>query len=190
MFISKNFWLHNQFNVKNHDDTNSSPFDSFDEDNSQSSSFESPNQFGTPSDTLGWTPWFFRVDASSSTQPLSGWGAGFAPSLRFASNDSSLPSVSAGSGSSPGGSVLSAGAPSGSSPLISPDVIVSTPGSGLEFNNTYGASCTAAFKACIVAAENQLESLFTNSVTLDVTFNESNEGNNGVALGNSSSGYL
>jgi hypothetical protein len=71
----------------------------------------------------------------------------------------------------------------------SPAVTISTPGSGLVFDNTYGSSCTAQYEACIVAAEKQLESLFTNSDTINVTFNESNEGNNGDALGNSSNGY-
>ena len=71
---------------------------------------------------------------------------------------------------------------------------MSTSGSALEFDNTYGASCTAQFIACIVAAEDQLESLFTtfNSKTdkIAVTFNEQNSGQNGVALGNSSHGIL
>ena len=41
--------------------------------------------------------------------------------------------------------------------------VVSMSGSGLVFDNTYDSSCTAAYEACIVAAEDQLESLFTNS---------------------------
>src|SRR5208282_3595839 len=100
---------------------------------------------------------------------------------------SSSPSVSAAAAAAPGdyapiastsgvastsGASSLTNAASGSSPGGS-SVIVSTPGSGLEFNNTYGGSCTAAFEACIVAAEKQLESLFTNSVTLNVTFQES-----------------
>jgi len=69
MFIPKTPRLHNQLNVDNQDATNSSQLDSFDQDNNQSP-FDSLNQFGAPSDTLGWRPWFFRTDASSSTQPL------------------------------------------------------------------------------------------------------------------------
>lgn len=68
-------------------------------------------------------------------------------------------------------------------------VVVSTPGSGLVFDNTYAAGCTAPYEACIVAAEQQLESLFTNADTINVTFNETNAGNNGDALSNSSHGY-
>src|SRR5271166_6503255 len=124
MFIPKTPRLHNQLNVDNQDATNSSQLDSFDQDNNQSP-FDSLNQFGAPSDTLGWRPWFFRTDASSSTQPLFGWGAGFAPSLAVALGDSSSPSMSAASGSSPGGFVPSASAASGPS-LGGSSVIVST----------------------------------------------------------------
>jgi hypothetical protein len=62
-------------------------------------------------------------------------------------------------------------------------VTVSTPGSGLVFVNTYDASCTTAYENCIVAAEKTLESLFTNSVTVNVTFKEANKGS-GFALSN------
>jgi hypothetical protein len=54
--------------------------------------------------------------------------------------------------------------------------IVTTPGSGLVFDNTYNPGCTAGYENCIVAAETQLERLFTNAVTINVTFNESNLG--------------
>ncbi len=64
-------------------------------------------------------------------------------------------------------------------------VSVSTPGSGLVFNNTYASGCTAQYETCIVAAEKQLENLFSNSDTINITFNEANSGNNGVALSNS-----
>jgi hypothetical protein len=47
---------------------------------------------------------------------------------------------------------------------------VSTSGSGLVFHNTYTSSCTAQFIACIVAAEKELESLFTSSLTVNETF--------------------
>jgi hypothetical protein len=124
------------------------------------SPFNSVDQFDTLSDTLGWGPWSFGAA-----------GGDFAPPSAFVSGDWSSPSSSATSSS-------------GTS------TIVSTSGSGLVFDNTYDSSCTAAFEACIVAAEEQLESLFTNSDTIVVTFYESNEGNNHVALGNSSHGIL
>ncbi len=88
--------------------------------------------------------------------------------------------------------------PSGGSALslhmseLSPGVTasVSTPGSGLVFDNTYLSGCTAAFETCIVAAEKQLESLFSNSDTIVVSFNESSFGaGNPDAMNNSSSGY-
>ncbi len=78
----------------------------------------------------------------------------------------------------------SAGATSGGLSSSSSGDLISTPGSGLVFNNTYDASCTSAYISCIQSAEYQLESLFTNSVTLNMTFKEANEGNNGLALGN------
>jgi lipopolysaccharide export system protein LptA len=43
-------------------------------------------------------------------------------------------------------------------------------GSGLVFTNTYSASVTTAFHNAIIAAETYLESHFTNSVTLNVSF--------------------
>ena len=73
----------------------------------------------------------------------------------------------------------------GSGPGSGDTTTVSTPGSGLVFVNTYAAGDTAAYEADIVAAEETLESLFTNKLTLNVTFAESNEGNNGDALSNS-----
>jgi hypothetical protein len=183
MFIPKIHWLHNQSNVGNQNDTNSSLTNSIDEDNGQSS-FDSLNQYGSQSDTMG--PWFFRTDASSSTQPLFGWGAGFGPSPVGSLGDSSPShsSVSAASGSSPGGSVPSASAASGPS-LGGSSQTVSMAGSGLVFNNTYDASCSAQFIACIVSAEDELESLFTNSITINESFCEANQGNTGGALGNS-----
>jgi hypothetical protein len=101
--------------------------------------------------------------------------------------------ASAFSASGYAGSVLSPGLSamslhmSGLSSAVVADV--STPGSGLVFDNTYLAGCTAQFETCIVAAEQQLESLFSNSDTISVSFNEANSGNNGVALSNSYSYY-
>ena len=42
------------------------------------------------------------------------------------------------------------------------DSIVTTPGSGLVFNNTWGSGATLAYENCVVAAEKQLEGIFTN----------------------------
>ncbi len=91
--------------------------------------------------------------------------------------------ASSGSGGSNG---VGAGAGSGGSTIVSN-------GGNLIFNNTYAAGDTAAYENCIVAAELTLETLFApslNKVTINATFNEANSGNNGVALGNSSNGWL
>jgi hypothetical protein len=63
---------------------------------------------------------------------------------------------------------------------------VVTPGSGLVFNNTYDASCTQQYINCIVAAEQQLEGLFTNPVTINIKFAESPSGINGAFLATNS----
>src|ERR1700689_2701519 len=76
----------------------------------------------------------------------------------------------------PGSKDVGAGASTGSGGTT----IVSTPGSGLVFFNTYAAGDTAAYEADIVAAEETLESLFTNKLTLNVTFAESKEGKTGA----------
>ena len=55
---------------------------------------------------------------------------------------------------------------------------VSTPGSGLVFNNNYDASCSTAFINCIVLAEQQLERLWTNAVTVNINFQEQAKGTN------------
>jgi hypothetical protein len=61
------------FNVENQDAVDSPQIDWFDQNDGQSS-FDSLNQFGAPSNSLGRSAWFFRIDVSS--QPLLGWGAG------------------------------------------------------------------------------------------------------------------
>jgi hypothetical protein len=53
---------------------------------------------------------------------------------------------------------------------------VSMPGSGLVFVNTYTANDTTEYINCIVAAELALESLWTNTVTFNVTFDEQPDG--------------
>jgi hypothetical protein len=47
---------------------------------------------------------------------------------------------------------------------------VTQPGSGLVFNNTYGAGVTEAYRTAIVAAETNLASQFTNSVSVALHF--------------------
>jgi hypothetical protein len=47
---------------------------------------------------------------------------------------------------------------------------VTYPGSGLVFVNTYTASVTPAYQADIIQAENYLQSQFSNSLTVNVTF--------------------
>jgi hypothetical protein len=51
------------------------------------------------------------------------------------------------------------------------DSVVSTPGSGLVFDNTWGTGVTTEYESCVVAAEKQLEGIFTNKITLNMTFN-------------------
>src|SRR5262249_15054696 len=58
---------------------------------------------------------------------------------------------------------------SGTGAFASPETIT-TPGSGLVFVNTNGAGVTTNFHNAIVAAETYLESHFTNSVTINASF--------------------
>ena len=57
--------------------------------------------------------------------------------------------------------------------------LTSFAGSGIVFNNTFEASVTAPFKANILAAEQQIARLWTNSITLNLDFKDVNQGNNG-----------
>src|SRR5271157_5574816 len=180
-----------QFNIDNQDDDDSSQTDS--SDDSSQSWFDPSNPFGA--DTLDWSPRVFYVDANS--QSHLGWGVGFPPSPAFASGSSSASSVSAPSWSSPGGSTAAANASSVSSAASAASgssgdstVVVSTSGSGLVFDNTYDGTCTTPYEDCIVAAEDQLESLFTNSDTIVVTFSEKSSPGSGFALTNHSNGIL
>jgi hypothetical protein len=59
-------------------------------------------------------------------------------------------------------------APIGS--FTSPETVTLT-GSGMVFVNTYGAGVTDAFHTAIIAAENELQSHFTNPVTIRVSYN-------------------
>jgi hypothetical protein len=47
---------------------------------------------------------------------------------------------------------------------------VTTPGSGLVFNNQYGQAVTAAFRSAVDAAEQAFESHFTNHITINLIF--------------------
>jgi hypothetical protein len=47
---------------------------------------------------------------------------------------------------------------------------VTQPGSGLVFINSYSASVTDAYRGAVIAAENFLQSHFTNSVTVSINF--------------------
>jgi hypothetical protein len=53
---------------------------------------------------------------------------------------------------------------------------VSAAGSGLVFDNTFDSTCSAAYDACVTAAELELSTLFTNSLTVSVSFHENNTG--------------
>ena len=57
--------------------------------------------------------------------------------------------------------------------------------SGLSFINTYGAGISQQFINSVVSAENALSALFTNSVTLRITFNEQALGTNNDLAENS-----
>nr|WP_294504209.1 NF038122 family metalloprotease [uncultured Rhodopila sp.] len=81
------------------------------------------------------------------------------------SDDASLSTfgaISADNSAASGAAVLGAGTTSDTVRLA---------GSGIVFNNTYGSGVTAAFKDAIITAENFFQSHFSNSVTLNLTFN-------------------
>ena len=53
-------------------------------------------------------------------------------------------------------------------PLASETITLA--GSGIVFNNTYGAAVTEAYRGAIITAEHTFQGLFTGSVTLNVDF--------------------
>jgi hypothetical protein len=67
---------------------------------------------------------------------------------------------------------------------------VSTPGSGLVFNNTYTANCSQQYISCIVAAEDTYESLWSNSLTVNITFDEQAQGDTGSVASNDWSNWV
>jgi len=176
--LPKHVW----FNTDGQDAANSSPLDWFDQLYAPTS-FRPVNQVGAPWDTSGWSPRSLGVDAGWRPPPGSG-----APLQWPALADSASPS--AGTTSPPPGGAsatasASAAAPSRSASSGTTSNIISASGSGLVFHNTFDASCSVAFKACVFAAENELSTLFTNSDTVNVSFHEKNQGNTGFALRNS-----
>ena len=48
---------------------------------------------------------------------------------------------------------------------------VTLAGSGIVFNNTFGSGVTAAFEGAVIAAENFFQTHFSNTVTLNMSFN-------------------
>ena len=62
------------------------------------------------------------------------------------------------------------GTTSGTSTSLSPDTVTYS-GSGLVFDNTYGSGVSATFRGEIIAAENYLQSLFSNACTVSCYFN-------------------
>jgi hypothetical protein len=175
----------NQFNVNDQDAASSSVLDGFNEDDSLSS-FDSADPFGSYASS--WSPSAVGSDARGATSSAfdnggslqSDWGSGAA----FARSPASpLAGADQTASASAVSSQTSATSDSGGT-------TVSTSGSGLVFDNTYLASCTAAFEACIVAAEKQLESLFTNSDTIVVSFQEQSSPGSGDALSNTNNGIL
>jgi hypothetical protein len=194
------------------DANNASTLDWFNQDDGESS-FDSFNPFGTDaldwiSRVYGGDPDSRRHSdwgASFALFPASAAGDGgpavsSSPSGAHRSGSSSDPSetatlhslfspTSAAAGSSSsvasavGLSISISGALEASSSAVSSQT-VSTNGSGLVFNNTYTASCTAQYIACIVAAEKQLESLFTSKLTVNETFALAPLGKGSAAVNN------
>src|SRR4029077_1039661 len=62
------------------------------------------------------------------------------------------------------------GAPTGSGSGAFGTETITTPGSGLVFVNTYGGGGTNAFHTAIIQAETYLEHHFTNSITINASF--------------------
>ena len=186
-----------QWNAGSHDGDNSSPTNSVDQGNDQYS-FNPFGQIG--SDSLFWAARSYGVEKRLPAH--FSWGAGSGPSPKAGSAASASPSngapgslgVPGASGSSSGGGSAPTAAASSNSSSGNSSAPVSTPGSGLVFVNTYDPACTTQFEACVVAAEKQLECLFTNSDTINVTFDEastapSTQNPYPYALGNTSYGY-
>ena len=92
----------------------------------------------------------------------------------FINGDDGLTSTFAGNG---GGDAASGNA--------SVSFNVSVSGGGLVFHNTVTTGFSQALENCIIAAEQTLASNWTNSITLNISFSASNQGNNGNLASNS-----
>jgi hypothetical protein len=102
-------------------------------------------------DTSSWTP-----------APIGApFGAQISPTLSLGGT-LSLSSASQAHASS----AISAAA----SPATVTSETVTSPGSGIVFNNTYDSDVTLAYQRCIEAAEETIESLWTNSITINEEF--------------------
>jgi hypothetical protein len=84
--------------------------------------------------------------------------------------------VGEGIGSDPESSLVTGGSLSGET--------VTFAGSGIVFNNSYTANVTQAYRNDILAAEQDLASHWTNSVTINVTFDAQAQGQNGNLASN------
>ena|GEM_PF-4278353 len=64
--------------------------------------------------------------------------------------------------------------------------IISTAGSNISFSNTYAGTDTSDFISAVISAETEIEKLWTapSPITLNVDFNESNQGANGFLANN------
>jgi hypothetical protein len=105
---------------------------------------------------------------------------------------------SLGSSTAPDGSIFSAAPTAGFGPVASGPVRFGPPtnlvpttqtvavAGNITFVNSYDSTVTSQYQACIVAAESQIENLWSgqNAVTFYVDFNQSNAGATGYALEN------
>jgi len=96
----------------------------------------------------------------------------FVPADSFSATDPSGTSSSTAPGGASQGE-FTAGA-AGGNPLV-----VTSASSGLVFVNTFAAGVSAAYESCVIAAENALQALATNSDTVYVTFDTVNNGPHG-----------
>ena len=162
------------FQINGQDADNSSSSDLFDEDNGQIS-FDSFDQTGAV--TLSWSPLQFGSGTGAPSFLGYGWSAS---PPRASSSADPLKRRHRIQVLRPRLDRRAAGPASSSSSQI-----VSTSGSGLVFDNTYDASCTAALhRLHRIRRGPARKSLFTNSDTISRDFQRSEPRKNGVALDN------
>jgi len=63
------------------------------------------------------------------------------------------------------------------------DIVVGV-GSGIVFNNTFTAGVSQAYRNCVIAAEQTIQSQWSNPITINVTFDAQNNGQNGGLASN------